>query len=159
MDTTRWKEGSRHRVKAGTAAAELRRIQEKFGGLQPGAIVDESRADKAPLHPEFEWRDEIAAEHHRRDQARAMVNDLVTVEVTSKGAVASPVYVHVRGDENKPGRYEPTRVVMNDDAMRASALAEARAQLAAFERRYAHLSELAGVLREIKRVTRAKVRA
>ena len=32
------------------------------GGLSPRTLVDASRDENAPLHNEFEWRDDVAAE-------------------------------------------------------------------------------------------------
>ncbi|NBR91840.1 MAG: hypothetical protein EBS68_18450, partial [Rhodobacteraceae bacterium] len=36
-------------------------IEERHGVIDPHTVVDESRPKNAPLHPVFEWRDDVAA--------------------------------------------------------------------------------------------------
>ena len=41
--------------------------------LTAANLVDVSRPEDAPLHPEFEWRDDVAAERWREEQARQII--------------------------------------------------------------------------------------
>lgn len=47
--------------------------------VTPEVIVEEARPKSAPLHGLFEWDDRVAAESHRRHQARQIVNHLQIV--------------------------------------------------------------------------------
>lgn len=145
--TEKWRKGSRHSVPASVAADELRRIADNFGGIQPSAVVDEARAEDAPLHPEFEWRDNVAAEAWRRDQARALINDIVVVHQES--ASAYPVFMHVPAIEDSPPAYHKRDTVLTNADMRKASIAEALGQLESIMRRYDTLNALAGVRREI----------
>lgn len=48
-------------------------IEDRHGIIDPNTVVDESRPEDAPLHPAFEWRDDVAAEKWRVEQARRVV--------------------------------------------------------------------------------------
>jgi hypothetical protein len=66
-------------VDAQTAGEELDRIRKERGTLGPGAVVDESRPDEAPLHPVFEWCDPVAAEKYREHQATNLIRQVRVV--------------------------------------------------------------------------------
>lgn len=117
-----FREGSRFAVDADTAARALANIQSKHGGISPATVVDESRPDDAPLHPVFEWRDEVAAEAHRRYQARALIRSVVVVSDEEGKEVPKPVYVHIN-TESGPS-YQPVSVVVQRQDWFISALAE-----------------------------------
>ena len=94
-------------------AAILREIAEKHGGnLDPKDVVEEAKASSHPLHDYFEWRDKIAGEQFRIDQARALIRS-VRIEVkTNSAPMRAPQWV--RSPDNGPdqrGYVEVTRVV------------------------------------------------
>lgn len=65
-------------VDAKTVAVELERIRESQpGGLEPQIVIDEARPIDAVLHNCFEWDDTIAAEAHRRRQARLLITAVI----------------------------------------------------------------------------------
>jgi hypothetical protein len=68
-------------VDAQTAGTELDRIRRRDGTIRPAAVVDEARPEKAPLHPAFEWRDPVAAEHWREHQASTLIRVVRVVPV------------------------------------------------------------------------------
>ena len=115
-------------VKADAAAAELERIYATHGALQPSVIVEESKPKDAPLHPAFEWRDNVAAEEYRLFQARNIVRCVHVIEEGEKKA--APVFVHVRvqHDEDEPtkreGEYHPVSVVVQNVDLFERALSE-----------------------------------
>tara|TARA_R100000458_G_C8277613_1_gene253206 strand:- start:3795 stop:4382 length:588 start_codon:yes stop_codon:yes gene_type:complete len=74
------------------AGEELERINNKYGKTTPADVVDESRPDDAVLHPAFEWDDEIAAEEHRKTQARQLIR---AVRIVNPEKGEQPAYVHV----------------------------------------------------------------
>ena len=49
-------------------------IAKKNGGiLQVDAVLDEAKDESSPLHGHFEWDNSVAAEAHRRYQARVLI--------------------------------------------------------------------------------------
>lgn len=101
-------------------AAILHEIAEKHGGnLDPRDVVEEARASSHPLHDYFEWRDKIAGQQFRIDQARALIRS-VRIEVkTNSAPMRAPQWV--RSPDNKPdqrGYVEVTRVVALEARLR-----------------------------------------
>jgi len=107
----RWKEGFHVKVDATVAANELERIRNREGKLKPAVVVNEARPARSPLHSAFEWDDYVAAEEHRRDQARYMVRAL---EVVPEGEEAVPVFLVIRPSEREPGYYQATSIAVSN---------------------------------------------
>ncbi len=139
-------------VPAKVLGEELARIEKRDGGVIPKVVVDESRPDEAPLHPMFEWDDEVAAELYRQEQVRNGVRTLRVTVIQENGEREKQVaYVSVtrREEDDVPRHYVSTARAMHDDDMRRQVLSEALAQLHGWQRRYGHLAELAGVVEAI----------
>lgn len=135
-----WAKGSRHKVKATAAFAELERIRESEGEtVSPQAIVDASRPEDAVLHPEFEWDDTAAANEWRKEQARSIVQAIEIVE--SDGALEhrSPAMVSVIVEGSRG--YQPTSVAFEDADSAEFVIGEALAALASWRRRYEALRQ------------------
>ena len=135
-------------VSAQPAGEELRRIYADKGQLKPADVVDESRPESAPLHPCFEWRDEVAAEEYRKVQAGNLIRSITVVHKT-------PTHepVEVRAFVKPLETYAPIEVVVNSEEQIAALLETALAELKAFEKKYATLSKLSSVFEEIKKLT------
>ena len=143
----KWKVAGLMPVDAQTAGEELNRIYTKNGALNPADIVDESRPEDAPLHDCFEWRDDVAAEKYREQQAQTIVRAIVAVNEDATKSESVRAFVHVRNT------YEPISVVVNDAEKIQEVLQTALRELAAFRRKYETLSELAPVFRAIDELT------
>lgn len=76
-------------VDAQTAGQELDRIRRRDGTIAPRVVVNESRPAGAPLHPVFEWRDEVAAERFREHQAKQLIT-VVRVVTPAPTPAAAP---------------------------------------------------------------------
>lgn len=142
----RWKLPGVIPVDAQTAGEELQRIYEDRGELSPAHIVDESRSGDAPLHPCFEWDNEVAAEKYRQTQAAQIVRSIVTVEETRSGPQEVRAFVHVQQ------KYHPISVVVNSADQMEELLKTALDELQAFRQKYNALSQLAPVMEAIKKV-------
>lgn len=127
---------------AGTVCEELART----GGLTPVRLLDASRDTFAPLHGEFEWDDAVAAEEHRKSQARHIINSIVVI---SEKDETPPVraFVHIRDDDDC--RYESLGVVLRTPSMHQQMIDNARRELQAFSSKYKQLNELRIVLESI----------
>jgi len=93
-------------VDAQVAGQELARISRENGELTAPLVVQDARPDDAPLHPVFEWNDEVAAELHREHQARNLIR---SVQIVREGEPQpEPVYVHI----SSAGSYLPAEEVV-----------------------------------------------
>jgi hypothetical protein len=124
-------------------------VSARNGGVCPSwALVDEARPEGSPLHRMFEWDDLVAAEAHRRNQARQHIRELRIVKESEGGEELVQAFVHViRVADGEPVEgYRLTSLVVKSVDEYGQVLDEALGQLRAWKRRYEHLSELSVVL-------------
>ena len=119
-------------VEAQDAGEELERINKKYGQTTASNVVDESRPKKAVLHEAFEWDDEVAAEEHRKTQARSLIK---TVRVIHPEEGEQPAFVHV----SVLKAYVPAQRVIEEPELMKSAKDGAIRRLHEAEK---HLNEL-----------------
>lgn len=125
-----FKQGARFKVDADTVGNELARIQKEHGVTTPKAVVDVARPEDAPLHPVFEWRDDVAGEKYRHWQARNLIKSVHVVTEQDGRRESEPLMVHVPvSAEHAKGGYQPVSVVVQQPDMYASALAELNRKL------------------------------
>ena len=130
-----WKTNGIYPVPAQSAGTELSRIYNERGKLDAADVVDESRPDDAVLHPCFEWRNDVAAEKYREEQARALVRCVVMVqEADGQKPVEVRAFFHVQET------YHPTSVIIQEEDKYTTLLQRALGELAAFRKKYAVLS-------------------
>ena len=88
-------------------AIHLRAVYEKHGELTPRAVLDTGRDPEHPLHGEFTWDGEKAAEKQRLSEAAALIRRVkITVVSSSNPDVEVRIrqYVAPR-DPRRPGVY------------------------------------------------------
>lgn len=119
-------------VEAQDAGEELERINDKYGQTTASNVVDESRPEEAVLHEAFEWDDEVAAEEHRKTQARSLIK---TVRVIHPEKGEQPAFVHVAVLKG----YVPAQRVIEEPELMKSAKDGAIRRLHEAEK---HLNEL-----------------
>lgn len=120
MARVEYKWAQSRKTDANVAAKELARIRRSNGALTPESVVDASRPEDAPLHPEFEWDDSVAAEGYRKYQARTMIRCLVRVE--TRTTPEHREYTHVRQENADQGEYMPTSTVVTREALLTDAV-------------------------------------
>ena len=146
----RWAPGFSAPVKAPVVHVALEQIRKQNDGvLKPVDVVDAARPVGHPLHPCFTWDNELAAEKHRQNEARAIIRSIRVIDHAKPDTEPAPVYLHVQADEPRAQRYLPTVQVMADEELRGRVLEEARVQLNALRKRFAHLQELAAVVKAV----------
>lgn len=135
------KSGARLPVSAQVAGEECKRLESQ-GRLTPQDLVNESRAEDAPLHNCFEWNDGIAAEKWRYTQAAYIIRSVeVTVEKTSE-----PTRAFVATISDGTRTYKDVGVVLRNADSREELLRNAMRDLLAFRRKYQNLRELVDVI-------------
>lgn len=143
-----WKPGHAKKITAEVAGIEFERINKKYPGrLETKHIIEESRAEDAPLHVCFEWDDSVAAEYHRNYQARKLIQCLVVVDVERKIIKPIRAFVYVRdnpGDINESG-FRDIYTVLSDEELRKKAVQQAWCELQQWREKYQEYKELAEV--------------
>lgn len=94
---------------------ELSRIYKRDKAIKPSVVVRESEPEEAPLHDEFEWNNDVAAEQHRLWQARRLIR-VVSIEVAPKSPAERVVHVPVV-EKREEGEYHPVSVVAQSESM------------------------------------------
>lgn len=136
-----WKPGSIHKVDANTAGAVCEQL-EAAGRLSAKDLLEVSRSEEAPLHPEFEWDDGVAAEKYREGQASGIIRHLaVRLNVDAK----EPVRSFFRVALNEEQSYTGIETILVQRDLRERLLRQALCELEAFRRKFSTLSELAGI--------------
>lgn len=135
-------------VTAQAAGEELHRIYTERGELDPKRVVEESRAESAPLHPCFEWDDKSAAEKYRESQAQDIIRAVVVVQQKQNGEP-----VTVRAFPHVQQTYQPISVVVNSQDKMDELLKTAMRELISFRRKYETLSALRPVFDTIEKLT------
>lgn len=148
--TFEWKPGSRFKVDANTAGAVCEQL-EAAGNLSAKSLLDASRPEDAPLHSEFEWNDSVAAEKFREGQARCIIRHLV-VRLDEKPD--EPVRGFFQITQQEP-RYTNVNAILTHRDLRAELIQQALEEMAAFQRKYGTLTELAEVFEAAAKVRRA----
>lgn len=137
---------------AQVAGEYLQELEETTGGLRPAAIVEDARKGSV-LHKCFEWDDQKAADQYRVVQAREMIRCLVVVEHDGDTTTENRAFVVVTPDpEEKVNVYVSVKTAMEQEGYRTQVIQRAIAELAAYQKKYQNLKELAGVFREAEKV-------
>lgn len=126
----------------------LAKIADSSGGhLIPNAVVRAAKNDDHPLHKHFEWRDGVAAEKYRLDQARALIRCVhVVSDKTEVGSVRA--FLSIKGKSGVS--YRTIDDVLTSADLQARVLAAAERDLLAFETRYRSLEDVCELLREVR---------
>lgn len=137
----------KYKVDARTAAVELRRIEERCRVLRPKDVVEESRAEDAPLHGCFTWEDAAAAEKYRLRQAGDLIRSLRVVQF---GCPPVNAFHSIRDEGTRQRGYRSVDLVLSDPELRELPKERAfRAATVAVERHGA-ISDLTGAYRRVE---------
>ncbi len=143
-----WRDGARMAAEAQSAGEELERIRTKHNGrLEPDWVVHAAKKEVNPLHPLFEWDDNVAAQHYRVVQARQVIRSIdVVIEQAEK---PKPIRAFVSVVRDRDQSYTSVSHAMSDPELRRQVLLAALGELEAWRKRYAELVELANVFAAI----------
>ena len=82
-------------------AARVAVIRDRFDvlapsgeGLTPAAIVADARSPDSPLHAEFDWNIEKAAQKHWEDRARELIQAVKVTTICGDETVVTQAWVH-----------------------------------------------------------------
>jgi hypothetical protein len=115
------------------------------GRCNSKTILDASRNSKHYLHQFFEWRDSLAAEKYRQDQARTLMRCLEIVEKHDGEERKLPAFISLIEREGRG--YYTVREVLNSAELQAIALRQAETDLETYERRLAVFVDICNAIR------------
>lgn len=125
-------------------------------GLTPKTLLDANRDLDTPLHDYFEWRDDIAAEKYRENQAQYIIRSIVIVpEEDNKLEVRAYNSVII---DSQP-KYEHINTIVKDVDLTTQMLENAKKELFAFQTKYYKLRdyvELSDVFTSINKLRKGE---
>ncbi|MET0530060.1 MAG: hypothetical protein ABW003_17275 [Microvirga sp.] len=131
--------------KIGEALAALAR--DAGGELRPPRVVMAAKAEDHPLHPHFEWRDRIAANKYRLDQARTLIRVIREDDAYTGKPVRSFLSVTTK---HGGVSYRTVGDVQTSADLQVLVLKAAERDLAAFEARYDELKDVCMLVKAAK---------
>jgi len=134
---------------AQVAGEIMEQLEQSEQGLSPASLLDASRDENAPLHGEFEWRDDIAAEQYRLNQASGIIRNIVRITVETQEEV--PVRAFVSTGERKQ-TYVSIATALTNEQWRKNLLESAKRDMQAFTAKYRNLDEMSEVLTAMQKV-------
>lgn len=151
----KWKIGSRIKCNAQVAGEFINDISNKNGcNVTAQDLLEASRPEDTPLHNDFEWQDDIAAEEYRKYQARNILNSL-TIVVEHKDNENKNCESDIRAffviKENDKQSYKPIKVIMMDNDYEQQLYNSALKELIAIKNKYATIQRLKHIFDEIEK--------
>ena len=135
----KWKTGTRCSVSAETAAEVMNGLAAQ-NNLTAKALVDVSRPEDAPLHGEFEWDNDVAAEKYREEQGRLLIRQLVVIP--EDHPEQEPVRAYFKVVEDQP-TYDPIETIFQHQDKTERLFHIAMGELQAFRRKYSGIQKFA----------------
>lgn len=138
-----------HGIDVQDAETEMKRIERKYGKLTPRILLDSSRPKKALFHSCFEWRDGVAAEKYRLQQARILINNIeVTIVRQGNEKIKIPFYEVVKDDKGKNKYADVTSIIANPDNL-AYIKVKAKRDLEYWKAKYEVYKELSSAIHQV----------
>ena len=104
----------------------LTQMAKRNGGiLKVDDVLEEAKNVNSVLHQHFEWDDSEAAEHYRRQQARALIQRC-RIQLVETEPVKIRAFVSLPTDREQGGGYRLTTEVMGDEYLKDEMLRDIR---------------------------------
>lgn len=114
----------------------LTKLARKNGGmLLVDDVLTEAKDESSPLHKHFEWDDSVAAEAHRRYQARVLIQKC-HITVVDVAPTTVRAFVSLQSDRETGGGYRLTTTVLDDDQMREELLRDIQYTIARWTKKF-----------------------
>lgn len=142
-----YRPGASYPVKAQDAGEHIKELEKAHGKVTAQLVVDDSRPDDSMLHGCFEWDDQVAGENWRREEARRLIGNIVTVEVVQKES-EPPREVTIRAFSNvnpsiyTEGVYKTTQVAITRPDEAEIILQNARREMQVYISKYRDLVDI-----------------
>jgi hypothetical protein len=142
------RDGYRVKVDDQLLGETIEGLKDRKGEVSRQKVVDSSAPEDAPLHDEFEWREDVAANLYRLDQAGYLIRSYeVFEEADDREPVTYIANVSIVNDEDDHV-YVSTPVAMGEEGKRLQVIAELERMLAGVAARYRGIPDLKGAFCE-----------
>ena len=141
-----------YKVPAQTVGELCEELQQSEAGLTPSSFVEASRDPKSPTHTMIEWRDDVAAEAYRLEQAKNIIRSIVVIQEDTDPVEKDRGFVITPGGQST---YVSLQSALNNEEWKEHLLAQARKDMIAFKAKYRRIAELAAVIDEMDKVQAA----
>jgi hypothetical protein len=162
MATYIWGDGFHSLIDPAVFAERYEYLRRRYQEVTPSVVVADAAPEDSPTHVAFEWDDARAAHAHRLGQARIMLASIRVIHEEGERAVPVRFLISIKAtDAGVTGRnrqYVPLSEALADPERREEVLWRIVAELEAFQRKYAEVSELSDVFDASTRLI-AEVRA
>ena len=121
----------------------LEQMQMTNTPITPENLLNMARDPDNPLHPLFEWDNDVAAEKYRLHQARQIVSHIVFKEQVGEQEVERKMYfslTHAVREEEPERQYVSVRKVEQDEHLRNQVEEQAMRELRSFADKYRHFN-------------------
>jgi hypothetical protein len=148
-----WKQNSRMHGDPNVIGTHIERLIARHGEqhITPEDLLADGQSPSSPLHDQFEWDDEAAANEYRLVQARKVLRSLVVVyEDGHEEEMATRAFVKIANDESH--KYTHIHIAMTDEEIHQEVLCQAMWELRALQQKFRHLRELSRVFQEIDNI-------
>jgi hypothetical protein len=151
MAQFKYRKGFQFPVDPEIAGVELETLKNKNGGtLTADVVVDEAKDPTNPLHKCFEWDDTIAANMHRKQQARILITSIV---VTGDDGIERKEYYNVTVRvENKDEKKYVDVYQATDDIYKEETIEKAKSYLETFIKKFEVFGYLDDKIEEVKNI-------
>lgn len=139
-----WQFG-KFKASAEDAGRIFEKIERRDGAVTPEAVLEDARSEDSPIHGDFEWDNDKAAEKYRLKQAQQMISLLVVSEDDKPNTRA---FVNTHTDIKKAAYMNVGKAMQSQD-LRRVVLGNARREMIMFNSKYAKYMELAKVTNAI----------
>lgn len=136
----------RYQGAAQSVIAEVLRIRNENGGtLTERLLVDVASDPASPLHDQFVWDNDLAADGFRIVQARLLINRVKISIQEGETVRVMPAFVSVIDGSGKRVRVGSERALANPDLL-AQVLAQTRQQIHGLRNRLSAFDQATGVV-------------
>ena len=126
---------------------DAQKVAEEIGNrkVTPQQVLEIARDENTELHKCFEWDNDVAAEKYRLIQAQRVIINLVFFKTDNEQEDVRCFQI-----TTERNIYQPAQQFLVQQDEYQALLKRAKAELEAFRRRYARLTELEEVLKAIE---------
>lgn len=157
----KWRKGSSFKVEAQVAGELLEDLREKNGGFLDKEDVWKAAQDPdSPIHEEFEWDVDKAAQAHWKSRAGDMIRHLAVVRILdTPPEEGMPAFINVviqTDDDDKRRGYVTGTQVLSDADLHQQAIDQALKLLKGLEARYNAIVELDDIWKAIRKAEKKR---
>lgn len=117
----------------------------EHGDVTARDVLDAARSSNSPLNSYFEWRDDVAADLYRTEQARNILRSIRVKFIDGQGEARQSRIAQIttkRAYGNEPSQYRSFKVLDGDSAFAAQMMDSAFDDIMSWKRKYAPYVEM-----------------